>query len=62
MFYMAYTKRKKSGRNFIEFFYIIPLENLESILKYGILSRREIEVKGLKFTNIANPVLLIPMC
>jgi len=49
---------KKAKKNFFEFYYITSIANLESILKYGILSRKEVKSKGLPFKDLANNEVL----
>lgn len=39
-------------------YHITRLENLESILKNGLLSRKDLELKGIKYPDMANPEIL----
>jgi len=50
--------KKRGRKNFFEFYYITSIANLESILRYGILSRQEIENKDFSFKDLANPEVL----
>ena len=46
------TKRRGNGK--FEFYYITHIDNLESILKNGLLSHKRVIEQGINYTSIAN--------